>query len=84
MRKKKTFYNYWELPDWKDVEILVAHKFIHNDKQKLLLRNGDNDYTITMPKSNNWSSVKVGERILVTKQRATEKRAILRYRRIKT
>lgn len=76
-RRKKIYFNYWELPPWENAEIFVAHVFRHKNKEYLLLRDGVNDYSVKRPKRLKWNEVKKLDKLRITRELTSDKRAIL-------
>ena len=82
MAKEKRFYNYWELPDWDKTKVFISHRFMHNNKERLLIIDGNDEYIIVVPRKAGWEFVKTGDYIWITKHKTTEKRAILGFTKV--
>ncbi len=67
MPRKKTYYKYWELPQWNGAVIDVTKRFIHNGIEHLTLYDGGNRYVIRMPKRDEWRAITKPQKIVVTK-----------------
>ena len=73
--KKK--YNYWELPDWNEEEILITRHFIEREREKFAIRVDNKVFIINKPKTDEWKNIKEGMKLKITKKMYAEKNARL-------